>query len=458
MTEPMLTTVEGQSRVAEAISIGARSRVRVKSPVTLTLSTRSHAFQGKVSNGPPQFAPALLIRICSASVRLRVSAARAATPASLATVPPKPSQGPSAESSCAAASQASALREAINTRAPALSSASAQIRPRPVAPPVTSAVRPRTEKSSFAAIMAPCAASVLRGTIAIRRQTPNLCTPPRSSRIDGRRRDAQIDRMKVSLIQMNSISDKAANIAAAEALIERAVSEEGPDWVLLPEQFDWAGGSRAEKLAAAERLPGGPAYEMARGQAIKHHIFVHAGSIMEAIDGEDRYHNTTVVFNREGEEIARYRKIHLFDVMTPDGTAYKESATVKAGDQVVTYDCEGVTVGCSICYDLRFPDLFQALAEKGAEMIAMPAAFTMQTGKDHWEVLLRARAQTGSFTVGNEQRHTYGHSLVADPWGHVVAKASDGVGIVSARIDPARVKRVRGMIPVAEHKVKIARN
>ena len=198
--------------------------------------------------------------------------------------------------------------------------------------------------------------------------------------------------MKVSLIQMNSISDKAANIAAAEALIERAVAEEGPDWVLLPEQFDWAGGSRAEKLAAAERLPGGPAYEMARGQAIKHRIFVHAGSIMEAIDGEDRYHNTSVVFNREGEEIARYRKIHLFDVMTPDGTAYKESATVKAGDQVVTYDCEGVTVGCSICYDLRFPDLFQALMEKGAEMIAMPAAFTMQTGKDHWEVLLRARA------------------------------------------------------------------
>jgi deaminated glutathione amidase len=142
---------------------------------------------------------------------------------------------------------------------------------------------------------------------------------------------------------------------------------------------------------------------------------------------------------------------------------------VKAGDKVVTYDCEGVTVGCSICYDLRFPDLFQALAEKGAELIAMPAAFTMQTGKDHWEVLLRARAietetyvcasaQTGSFTVGNEQRHTYGHSLVADPWGHVVAKASDGVGIVSARIDPARVKKVRAMIPVAEHKVKIARS
>ena len=154
---------------------------------------------------------------------------------------------------------------------------------------------------------------------------------------------------------------------------------------------------------------------------------------------------------------------------TPDGTSYKESQTVKAGDKVVTYDCEGVSVGCSICYDLRFPDLFQALAEKGAEIIALPAAFTMLTGKDHWEVLLRARAietetyvcasaQTGSFAVGNEQRHTFGHSLVADPWGHVVAKASDGVGIVSARIDKAQVKRVRGLIPVAEHRVRISRN
>ncbi len=275
--------------------------------------------------------------------------------------------------------------------------------------------------------------------------------------------------MKISIIQMNSISDKAANIAAAEALIERAVREERPDWVLLPEFFDWAGGVKADKLKNAETFPGGPACEMARRQAVKHRIFVHAGSIMEKIQGEERIHNTSVVFNREGEEIARYRKIHLFDVTTPDGTSYKESQTVKAGDKVVTYDCEGVTVGCSICYDLRFPDLFLALAERGAQIIALPAAFTMLTGKDHWEVLLRARAieteayvcasaQTGSFTVGNEQRHTYGHSLVADPWGHVIAKASDGPGVVSARIDKDMVKKVRAMIPVAEHRVNIARN
>jgi predicted amidohydrolase len=269
--------------------------------------------------------------------------------------------------------------------------------------------------------------------------------------------------MKISLIQMNSINDKAANIAAARDLIERAVGEEGPDWILLPEQFDWAGGVKGDKARNAEALPGGAAYSMAQELAAKHRIFIHAGSLMERIEGDERIHNTTVVFDRRGDEIARYRKIHLFDVTTPDGVAYRESATVKAGDLVVTYDCEGVKVGCTICYDLRFPALFQALADKGAELITVPAAFTLQTGKDHWDVLLRARAietqtyvcaaaQTGSFKVNNETRQTYGHSLVADPWGLVVAKASDGVGVVSARLDMAQIKRVRSLIPVAQHK------
>jgi predicted amidohydrolase len=273
--------------------------------------------------------------------------------------------------------------------------------------------------------------------------------------------------VKVSLVQMNSINDKAANIAAARALIERAVAEESPDWVLLPEQFDWAGGAKGDKARNAETLPGGPAYAMAQELAAKHGIFLHAGSFMEKIEGDERIHNTSVVFDREGREIARYRKIHLFDVTAPDGVSYKESATVKPGDLVVTYDCEGVKVGCTICYDLRFPGLFQALADRGAEMIAVPSAFTQQTGKDHWEVLLRARAietetyvcaaaQTGTFTVNNETRATYGHSLVADPWGLVVAKASEGVGVVSTRLDMALVKRVRKMIPVAQHKVNFA--
>jgi deaminated glutathione amidase len=270
--------------------------------------------------------------------------------------------------------------------------------------------------------------------------------------------------MKIALMQMNSVSDKAANIAQARDLITRAVDLEGPDWVCLPEHFDWSGGTSADKLAYADGPKSGPAFDFAQEMAARHKIWVHAGSFMVKVEGENRIYNTTVAFNRDGKAVARYEKIHLFDITAPDGKVYNESATVKPGHNVVTYDCEGLTVGCSICYDIRFPELFQALAARGADIIALPAAFTLQTGKDHWEVLARARAietecyfvacaQTGSFSAGGEVRHTYGHSLVVDPWGHVVAKASDGVGFIATRLDPALIGKVRGMIPVAKHKV-----
>lgn len=269
--------------------------------------------------------------------------------------------------------------------------------------------------------------------------------------------------MKCTLVQMNPVDDKSRNIAMARALIEQAVAGENADWVLLPETFDWAGGSSRQRLAAAEALPGGPAYAMCREMARTHRIFVHAGSINERVEGEDKVFNTSVVFDRDGAEIARYRKIHLFDVVTPDGVEYRESKLVRAGDAVVTYDCEGITVGAAICYDLRFPELFQALAGKGAQLIALPSQFTMETGKDHWEVLLRARAiengawiaaaaQCGAYTVGQSQRRTFGHSMIVDPWGLVVAEAADEPGLVSARIDAARVDQVRGQIPVHRHR------
>ncbi|HXY57896.1 MAG TPA: carbon-nitrogen hydrolase family protein [Methylocystis sp.] len=272
--------------------------------------------------------------------------------------------------------------------------------------------------------------------------------------------------MRVTLVQMNSINDKAANLAAARTLMEKAVEQERPDWICLPECFDFLGGSRAEKMEAAEDMPGGPAYTLCQEIARKHRVFVHAGSMLEKIPGEDRIHNTTAAFNRDGAEVARYRKIHMFDITAPDGAKYHESAAFKPGAQVVTYDCEGVTVGCAICYDLRFPYLFQALAEKGAELIALPSAFTLVTGKDHWEVLCRARAienevyfcapaQTGAHKAGHETRFTFGNSLIADPWGHVVAKASEGAGLVSSYVDLERVRKVRAMIPVAKHRVEL---
>jgi nitrilase len=273
--------------------------------------------------------------------------------------------------------------------------------------------------------------------------------------------------VKASLIQINAGTDRPKNIREAEAHIARAVESDRPDLIVLPEYFEFYGGPPAGRVAAAEPLPGGAAYAAMQQVARTHKVWVHAGSMVERIPGDSQHaYNTTVIFNRDGREVARYRKIHLFDIVAPDGHPYRESATVKAGDEVVLYDLEGLTVGCTICYDLRFSELVLALARGGAELIVVPAAFTMLTGKDHWEVLLRARAietqtyvlaaaQCGSYDAGGTTRQTYGHSLVCDPWGHVIARASDGVGFVTARLDPAEIRRVRAQIPMAEHRTQM---
>jgi len=274
--------------------------------------------------------------------------------------------------------------------------------------------------------------------------------------------------VKISLIQMNTQERKDANLAQAERLIGAAVAEDRPDLVLLPEMFTMLSEDLEAKRANAEILPArdgsnaptGAAYGLLQRLAAQHRIHVHGGSLLER-DG-DQFFNTSVAFDRSGREVARYRKIHLFDVVTPDGKQYRESANVGRGTEIVTYDLEGHTVGCSICYDMRFPELYQALARRGAEIVVVPSAFTLQTGKDHWEPLLRARAietetyvlaaaQTGSFANGN--RTHYGHSLAVDPWGHVIARASDKVGFVTARLDFDLLRDVRARIPVHQHKV-----
>ena len=273
--------------------------------------------------------------------------------------------------------------------------------------------------------------------------------------------------MKISAIQMNTRSDKAVNLAEARRLAARAVERDRPDMVVFPEVFAFMGSSVADKRAAAEELPeaggdGGAAYETLREIAREHGVFVHGGSFVEK-DG-DRYFNTTIAFDREGAELARYRKIHLFDVTTPDGRSYRESDTFGAGREVVIYKAGDVTIGCSICYDLRFAELYRALAEAGADVMMVPAAFTLQTGKDHWEVLLRARAietetyvvaaaQTGTYFEGNDERASWGHTMIVNPWGHILAQAGEGTGHASADIDLDYLKQVRARIPVANHRV-----
>ena len=272
--------------------------------------------------------------------------------------------------------------------------------------------------------------------------------------------------MRISVIQMNQGSDKAANLAAAERLIEAAVAADRPGLVSLPETWTNLGGGRDSRRAAAEVLPapggsGGPAYELLRGLARRHGIHVHGGSLIE--DGGEKLFNTTLVFDPAGQEIARYRKIHLFDITGPDGTGYRESALYGAGDALVLFEAGGIRFGCTICYDIRFPEHDLALRRAGAEAILVPSNFTLQTGKDHWDVLLRARAietqcwiiaaaSYGQYEERGAQRSVYGHSLIVDPWGHVLAKASDGTGWASARLDPSLLARVRRDMPVLEHR------
>lgn len=275
--------------------------------------------------------------------------------------------------------------------------------------------------------------------------------------------------MRISVIQMSPGADKAANITQAEQLINQALEHDQSDLVSLPEVWTCLGGDLAVKRSQAEPLPpsdsnelGGAAYEFLRNVARSRGIHVHGGSIGE--DGNGKLYNTTVVFDPNGRELARYRKIHLFDISTPDGMSYKESNSYGAGDKVVAFDAGGLRIGCAICYDLRFGEQFLALRRAGAELVFLPAAFTVQTGRDHWEPLIRARAietqcwfaaaaTWGQHSDGAGQpRHTFGHSLICDPWGTVVAQVADGLGWATARIDQALTARIRRDMPVLDHR------
>jgi nitrilase len=269
--------------------------------------------------------------------------------------------------------------------------------------------------------------------------------------------------MRVSVIQMNSINDKDANLEQAQHLAEAAIAADNPDLISFPENMSWCGGSPQDRLAAAEEVDTGPTYALCRELAAKHGIWVHAGTIPERARHETRNRNTTLVFDRMGQEAARYSKIHMFDMETPDGQIYHESAVNQPGQSVVTVDLEGTKAGLTVCYDMRFAELYVALAKAGVSIIFVPAAFTMQTGRDHWEVLLRARAietqswviaaaQTGDFPVPDGRRQMFGRSMIIDPWGIVVAQASDGPGWATASIDTHLTQSTRQRMPTLKHR------
>jgi len=261
--------------------------------------------------------------------------------------------------------------------------------------------------------------------------------------------------MRIGFAQLNSRRDKSANLAAAGGAID-VLAAAGVDLVLLPEMFNHLA-SDEENALAAETIPG-PSSDWARGKAREHDVFVHCGSVIERRG--DTLLNTSVVYDRAGVEVARYSKIHLFDVQLPDGTTYLESRAITPGHEVVAFACEGMTVGLSICYDLRFPELFRALADRGAQLFLVPAAFTVATGINHWEPLIRARAiengcyvaACGQWGPSEQSNYCYGHSMVVDPWGVVIAQCREGVGTVSAELDLEYLHAVRERMPVQRHR------
>jgi predicted amidohydrolase len=260
------------------------------------------------------------------------------------------------------------------------------------------------------------------------------------------------DRIRVACVQMTSRQDKAANLERAESLVARAAST-GADVVVLPEKWNLIG-SADDYRAAAEPLDGGPSVEAMSLWARSLGITLVGGSITERREGREKLSNTSCVFDPEGALVAVYRKIHLFDVEVA-GHIYRESEAEEPGTEPVVARVEDWAVGLSVCYDIRFPELYRILALEGAELATVPAHFTTPTGKDHWHVLLRARAIENQYyvaaagQVGETLRGkpAYGRSLIVDPWGIVLAQAPDEETVITAEIDRARLREIRAKLP-----------
>ena len=255
--------------------------------------------------------------------------------------------------------------------------------------------------------------------------------------------------MRAAAIQLNSTADKARNLATAEGLV-RAAAADGAELVAMPEKWNLLAGGE-ELLSGAEDLDG-PSLSAARGWARELGIHLLAGSISER--GEGKASNTSVLIGPGGEDLAVYRKIHMFDV-DAGGVSYRESEHERPGTEIVTAPVGETVLGLSVCYDLRFPELFRILALRGARVIILPSAFTAATGRDHWEVLLRARAiEDQVFIVAPNQvgsapphHESFGHSAIVDPWGRLLASAPDGECTIAADLDFGEQDRVRDSLP-----------
>ena len=266
-----------------------------------------------------------------------------------------------------------------------------------------------------------------------------------------------MERFVAAAVQMASGADREANLTRASALVREAAAR-GAQLVVLPEVFAWRGPRTAEP-AHAEPVPG-PTSEAMAAAARESRVYLCAGSFLEAVPDERRAYNTSCLFDPAGRLLARYRKLHLFDVDLPGRVSVRESETRVPGSDLVTVATTLGTLGLSICYDLRFPELYRGLAARGAEILLVPSAFTFPTGAAHWEVLCRARAiENQCYVIAPDQAGAsphgfadYGDSLIVDPWGRVLARAGEGEAVVTAEVDRAYLARVRRELPSLAHR------
>ncbi len=269
--------------------------------------------------------------------------------------------------------------------------------------------------------------------------------------------------LRTAVVQLNSRDNPAENLATVEHFLDRA-ADLGAQFVGLPEFWIYLG-PYSGFTEAAQTIPG-PAIERLQEKARKHKMIVHGGSIIERHPSladkfnTIKFYNTSVLIDPDGQIVARYRKIHLFDVDLANGEKHHESERIAPGNEIVTAEIAGITFGLTVCYDLRFPELYRILALRGAQILLVPAGFTLHTGRDHWEVLLRARAienlcyVVAPAHVGTypPNRQCFGRSMIVDPWGLVLAQAQDMPTVVMADIDLAQIERARSQIPCLEHR------
>jgi predicted amidohydrolase len=258
-------------------------------------------------------------------------------------------------------------------------------------------------------------------------------------------------------VQMLASSDKAANLDEARRWV-RAAASKGARVIALPEVFIWRG-KKGDERKCAEPVPGPTSQELAN-LARELGIYLLGGSILEEIPSSEKAYNTSLLFGPQGNLLASYRKIHLFDVDLTQGVSVRESDTRASGNAIVVAETELCPMGLTICYDLRFPELYRGLATQGAQLIFVPSAFTAYTGQAHWEPLLRARAienqvyviAPGQFGKTTKSFETFGHSMIVDPWGKILGELPDGPGIVTAEIDLDYLAKVRAELPALNHR------